>query len=181
VRAWLLADTVRHVSEQDLRAGNRQHLKWWALGLAAAVLAATGAVGLVAIASSGDGDGLPDVPSASECEKLAERDFPELEHQAALILEDDSGIFSFADCESGDYPTVEGGTSDRSGAIVQRLRQLGDVEQLENTECLKYLKPSVCGEVWRYSPRDSDKTYVLALETDNKPGEFSISVDRYTS
>ena len=104
----------------------------------------------------------PDVPSPSECEELAEREIPELEHQAALILEDDSRMGPFVDCDSGDDPSVSGGTSDLPDAIRQRMRQLGDVEQLEDTESLKYLEPSECGELWRYSPRDSDKTYVLA-------------------
>lgn len=79
---------------------------------------------------------------------------------------------------TGGYPTVFGGTSVRPVAIVQRLRQLGDVEQLENTERLKYLNPGECSEVWRYSPRDSGKSYRLELESADKAGEFVIAVDR---
>ena len=148
---------------------------WWALAVAVLVVAVAGFAVIRLVPS---GDDLPEVPTASECEGLAKRELPRLARQAALILEDDSGVIAVAECEYGGYPSVYGGTSDRPDAIVRRLRQLGDVEQLENSECLEYLNPSECGEIWRYSPRDSENAFVIALEADNKAGEFSIWVDR---
>jgi hypothetical protein len=147
-------------------------LKGWALVLAA-TLVVVGLFATLALASDDDA-----VLSVEECEELAERELPDLQAQAARILADDSSVGPFADCDSGGHSSVYGGITDRPEAIVHRMEQLGDVEYVENTECLEYLEPAMCDAIWQYRPRDGDRSYTVSLPRRDSEGEFSISLHR---
>lgn len=162
------------MAEQGLLTDSGRRLKWWALALAASTVV-VGLLGVLAIAVVDDG---VDVPTGAGCEQLAERESPDLQLQAERIVADDASLVPFADCDSGGYASVYGGAADHPDAIVRRMGRLGDVDYVENTECLEYLEAPMCDEVWYYRPRDGGTSYIVSIPRGNSEGEFGISVDR---
>jgi len=129
----------------------------------------------------------PPAPTGRACLKLLKQQSPDLMAQANRILRDQTAISPIADCRSGAYPSVEGVTADRATEIVRRMQQLGSAEQRSPDECLKYLTPADCGQIWVYRPADSRRRYVVLLDPRAAPNgrdlgnagsEFGIELDR---
>ena len=117
------------------------------------------------------------IPTGAECSALAERESPELEARAAEILNSVEQLDAWADCNSGGYAAVAAVVDEGPETIARRMGRFGSVEELEDSECLKYLSPRECDRVWRFTPRGSGTTYRVSLPN-RTPGEFSMSVDR---
>jgi len=58
------------------------------------------------------------------------------------------------------------------------MQRFGTAEEVRSSECVKYLAPSECDQVWRYFPNDGEGTYIVLLPSQGS-GEFAISVDRF--
>jgi hypothetical protein len=114
----------------------------------------------------------------AECRSLAKQERPGLKFEASRLLKDDAVVRPWADCDSGGYATVSGfGLREPPQAVVVRMRKFGQAEEVENSECLDYLEPSVCGQSWRYTPDEGDQTYVVDMPLKENGGEFSMAVE----
>ncbi len=100
-----------------------------------------------------------------------------MEARAAELLHMERNLVGArADCDSGGYPSVLVGI-ESSQQIIRRMTKFGTAVEIRNTECLKYLGPSECDRLWRYTPDSSDGTYIVSHPSAGR-GEFVISVDR---
>jgi len=131
------------------------------------------AVGLAGCGSAGHEDS---APVGDECRSLANSEGPDIEAEAYRLLGDRS-VSAWADCDSGGYAAVVTGvTHEESIKIVRRMRSLGSVEEVENTECLEHLSSKDCDRTWRYAPRAGERTYTVELPREGA-GEFGMAVD----
>ena len=118
-----------------------------------------------------------DVPVGAQCRSLAKEERPGLKFEASRLLKDDPAVRPSAECDEGGYATVSGfDLPDPPEAVVARMQKFGHAEEIKDTECLDYLKPSVCGQSWQYTSDESGETYVVEMPMKEHGGEFSLAV-----